>query len=161
MNGIIYIFGPSCSGKSTLARTLQNHLAFQWTYIDRDELIESGMCIESAADTALDEKIRTVKDRVIVDAQIPWREKEQGEIYCLLLPPLERLLERDAQRTERLKRSERRAFYAREYVVSTHGALCAMDRKKFDVCVDSSLLSMEEIALKVLQLLESKNKGLS
>ena len=154
MNGIIYIFGPSCSGKSTLAGTLQKHLGPQWTYIDRDELIESGGCVESVADKTLDEKIQVVKDRVIVDAQIPWREKKKGEVYCLLLPPLEKLLERDTQRTERLKRSECRAFYAREYVVSTHGILCAMDRKKFDICVDSSLLPVEETALKVLQLLE-------
>lgn len=38
--------------------------------------------------------------------------------------------------------------------MSIHNILCAMDRKKFDICVDSSLLPVEETALKVLQLLE-------
>lgn len=149
MNGIIYIFGPSCSGKSTLAKHLQKSLGTSWSYIDRDEL----ECDESKADQALDEKIQAVKDKVIVDAQIPWREKAKKEVYCLLLPPLETLLERDAQRTERLRRSERQAFYARQYVVTTHNVLRAMDREKFDICVDSSLVSPEKIASQVLQLL--------
>jgi chloramphenicol 3-O-phosphotransferase len=156
MNRIVYIFGPSCSGKSTLGQALQQQLGDQWTYLDRDQLIENGLCIESAADKTLEEKIQAVSNKVIIDAQIPWRAKKKEEVYCLLLPPLKTLLERDALRTEYLKRPERRAFYARQYVIDTHAALNAMDRKKFDIYFDSSLFSVEETVLKILQFLENK-----
>ena len=156
MNGIIYIFGPSCSGKSTLGQALQQRLGDQWTYVDRDQLIGNGLCIESEADKTLEERIQAARNKVIIDAQIPWRTKKKEELYCLRLPPLATLLERDALRAERLKRPERRAFYAKKYVIDTYTALDAMDREEFDICVDSSLLPMEETVLKVLQFLKNK-----
>ena len=152
----IYIFGPSCSGKSTLAKTLQQRLGDQWTYLDRDQLIESGLCPESAADTTLEERIQAVKTRVIIDAQIPWKEKKEEEIYCLLLPPLGTLLERDAQRTKALNRSERRALRAKEYVIHTHETLRRTALERFDVCFDSSLIPIEQTVVKLLQLLQKK-----
>lgn len=134
----VFLFGPSCSGKSTLGKALQSNLGGKWTYIDRDELIERKLCTEAIADRLLDEKIQSLKDKVIVDAQIPWREKQKGEIYALLLPPLEVLLERDAMRTVKLQRTAKRAFYARQYVEETHLILNAMERNRFNCCFDSS-----------------------
>src|ERR1700722_7641570 len=98
MNNIIYLFGASCSGKSTLGKALQNSLGNQWTYIDRDDLIEQGLCSDSTANAALEEKVQSIKNRVIIDAQIPWRKKRKDELYFLVLPPLKTLLERDATR---------------------------------------------------------------
>lgn len=155
---MIYIFGPSCSGKSTLSKALQESLGCKWTYLDRDQLIEERLCTNDTADKTLEEKIASIKERVIVDAQIPWAEKRETEIYCLLLPPLETLLERDMKRTKNLNRSEQRALYAKEYVITTYNTLSKMDREKFDICVDSSKVSVEETVLKVVQLL--KKEGL-
>ncbi|MDP1607999.1 MAG: hypothetical protein Q8L98_01650 [Chlamydiales bacterium] len=156
MNGIIYIFGPSCSGKSTLGKALQKHLGGQWTYLDRDQLIEDGLCVESGADKTLEERIQAIGNRIIIDTQIPWRDKNPDDVYCLLPPPLKTLLERDALRTERLKRPEPRASYAKQYVIDTHETLSAIAQEKFDICVDSSLVSTKETALKISQFLENK-----
>jgi cytidylate kinase len=147
---IIYIFGPSCSGKSTLSHELTKRLGHQWTYLDRDELIEKGECLESAADETLEEKIKTIGNRIIVDAQIPWRSKKEHEFYCLLLPPLETLLERDAKRTVHLARSASRASQAKKYVVSTYQILSQLNSEKFDLRFDSSKIPAEEIALRII-----------
>jgi len=125
----IFIFGPSCSGKSTLAEKLQENLGDDWSYLDRDHLIEQRLCDEITADLTLDEKNESLRNKLIIDAQIPWREKKEDELYLLLLPPLEVLLERDAERTRKLKRSEKRAYGAERYVRETYDALNKMDKK--------------------------------
>lgn len=147
MSNIIFVFGPSCSGKSTLGQALQKNLGSEWTYIDRDDLIEQNACIESTANQTLEERIQSIKGKIIIDAQIPWREKQKGEFYFMVLPPLEVLLERDTKRTINLQRTERRAYYAREYVVKTYNTLSKMKRENFDHCFDSSRESiMDEIS---------------
>lgn len=141
---IVYVFGASCSGKSTLGRALKENLGSEWIYIDRDDLIDGGVCSESAADSFLEGKVRSIKHKVIIDAQIPWREKREGELYFLVLPPLEILLERDALRTIRLQRPEIRAYQARQYVIKTFQILDKMDKKIFDYCFDSSQTVVED-----------------
>ncbi|MBA2369905.1 MAG: hypothetical protein H0V82_12945 [Candidatus Protochlamydia sp.] len=121
MSNIIFLFGPSCSGKSTLSIALQESLGNEWTYIDRDELIEQNVCTVSAADRTLEEKIKLMKGKIIIDAQVPWKEKQKGEFYFMILPPLEVLLKRDVERTINLKRPEKQAFFAREYVKPEFG----------------------------------------
>ena len=146
MSNVIFLFGPSCSGKSTLGQALQQNLGSEWTYIDRDDLIEQNVCTESTADRTLEERIRSIKGKIIVDAQIPWREKQKGEFYFKVLPPLEVLLKRDAERTIKLKRPERQAYYARKYVFETYNTLSKMGERNFDRCFDSSQESvMDEI----------------
>ena len=146
MSSIIFLFGPSCSGKSTLGKALQNNLGSEWTYIDRDDLIEQKLCTDSNADQMLEEKIQLIKNKMIIDAQVPWKEKQKGEFYFMVLPPLEVLLERDANRTLKLKRSEKRAYYAQQYVLETHHTLSRLPRENFDYCFDSSRESiLEEI----------------
>lgn len=138
MSSVIFLFGPSCGGKSTLGQALQETLGTEWTYLSRDDLIEQKTCVETTADRTLDERIQAIKDKIIVDAQIPWREKHTGEFYFMVLPPLEVLLKRDAERTIELQRTQRRAYKARQYVLETHHILCNMKKETFDHCFDSS-----------------------
>ncbi|MBA3817059.1 MAG: hypothetical protein H0X29_11190 [Parachlamydiaceae bacterium] len=144
MDNIIYLFGASCSGKSTLGKALQNSLGSGWTYIDRDILIEHGLCTDLTANSALDKKVYVIATRVIVDAQIPWRKKRDGELYFLVLPPLKVLLERDSARTVLLKRTEKQAYYANEYVRETYESLDRMEKTEFDYCFDSSQISVQD-----------------
>ena len=37
---VIFINGTSCTGKTTLARTLQKNLSGKWLYMDMDHFIE-------------------------------------------------------------------------------------------------------------------------
>ncbi|MCI0381566.1 MAG: hypothetical protein L0207_00725 [Chlamydiae bacterium] len=140
----IFIFGPSCSGKSTLSQALYTSLGDTWTYIDRDELIEKGVCRKTEVNQTIDQKIKEIKDRVIVDAQVPWREKKEGEFYFLILPPLQILLERDQKRTTNLKRSDELAKRAKMYVLNTYETLKKIPQGIFNKCFDSSQLSLEE-----------------
>lgn len=154
---VVYLFGPSCGGKSTLGKALESKLGSRCVYIDRDDLIENGDCDESKADIFLEQKINFIKDGrsssegiaasrkiIIVDTQIPYKEKQEGEVYVLVQPPLDVLLARDEERTKTLKRPEKRAFYAREYVIHTFKALDQMEKTKFDHCFDSSQISVQE-----------------
>lgn len=156
MCNVIFIFGPSCSGKSTLAKALQKSLGREWTYIDRDDLIEQKLCTESAADIALDDRIQTIKKNIIIDAQVPWRGKQESEFYFLVLPPLEVLLERDAARTLKLQRPIERAHFAREYVIKTYNTLNNWNKNSFDHCFDSSHESLSDEVAKVRSLTTSK-----
>ncbi len=147
MCNAIFIFGPSCSGKSTLGQALQTHLGHEWTYLDRDDLEES------TADQVLEEKIASLQSKMIVDCQVPWRKKKDGELYVMILSPLDVLLERDAKRTENLQRCEKRAYYAREFVVKTYQILSNLDPKQFDVCFDSRQLSIADEICRMTPLL--------
>ncbi len=144
MNHTIFLFGASCSGKSTVGKALQHRLGNDWTYIDRDELIESELATDSTANALLDEKIQRIGKHSIIDAQIPWREKKAGELYFLILPPLSILLERDAVRNLRLKRSIIRAYYAKQYVIETYQKLATMEKKEFTYSFKSSEISVQD-----------------
>ena len=144
MSNVIFLFGPSCSGKSTLGRSLKRKLGSEWTYIDRDILIEQNVCTDSTADKALEERIQSIKNKIIIDAQIPWRDRRKGEFYFMILPPLQVLLKRDADRTVKFQRSAQQAHDAREYVLITHSALSSMKRQGFNHCFDSSRESVKE-----------------
>jgi len=152
MCNAIFVFGPSCSGKSTLGKALQKSLGGEWTYVDRDDLIEQNVCTESTANTTLDDRIRSINN-IIIDAQIPWREKRKGELYCMVLPPLEVLLKRDTERTVELRRPPQRAHWAREYVIETYSALNKMDKTNFDCCFDSSKDSINDEVTQIRSLI--------
>src|SRR5690348_3871970 len=116
---IVFIFGPSCGGKSTLSKALVQQLGPSWAYLDRDQLIEDDLCIEEKADQMIEESILTFQSkdqRVVVDAQIPWRAPKEDELYVLVYAPLPELLVRDSKRTVQLHRSPKRACYARAYI---------------------------------------------
>lgn len=157
MINVVYLFGASCSGKSTLGKALQKSLGSQWTYIDRDDLIEQNVCTDLTANTVLEERIQSIKSHIIIDAQIPWRKKRLNELYILVLPPLAKLLERDAVRTINLKRSEKNAYYAREYVIETYNILNGMKKTDFDHCFDSSQISVQDEINTIKTLLYTKN----
>lgn len=132
-----------------IAQSLLNTLGPLWTYIDRDEFIENKVCSESEADRFLDSRVREIGTRVIVDAQLPWRDRRVGELYFLLLPPLEVLLGRDAKRAQMRNRSEARAERAREFVIQTHNNLSQIPKDKFSACFDSSTTPVEECVKKI------------
>lgn len=137
----MFIFGPSCGGKSTLALTLLRELGNDWTCLDRDALIDDEGHDEENVNRVIDEKLT---QHTIVDAQIPWREKRAGEFYFLVLPPLDTLLKRDEERTSEHSRSEDRAKWCRHYVIETYDTLRAWPKEPFDACFDSSVLSVAE-----------------
>jgi adenylate kinase family enzyme len=152
----IFIFGPSCGGKSTLSKALEKKLGPQWTRIDRDDLIEQGLCSDEEANRLLDKKIQNC---FIVDAQIPWRTKQEDELYFLVLPPLEILLQRDAQRTKYLERSVEQEKQARKYVIRTHTQLNKMSKESFDECLDSSQMSLDDEIFKIQAIMTKSLKN--
>lgn len=144
MQTTLFIFGPSCAGKSTLSLQLQNTLDGDWTYLDRDDLVENQICEEEDADSTIDHTIQSAQTNLIIDAQTPWRKKQKGEYYFMVLPPLEVLLERDRLRSELYQRPEKRTMRARKFVEKTHSILSRLDRKDFHLCFDPSQLSLEQ-----------------
>jgi len=160
LTSTLFVFGPSCGGKSTLSKALVQQLGPTWTYLDRDRLIENGLCIEEKADEMIDERILSFQSKnqnVIVDAQIPWRaQKNKDELYVLVYAPLPELLARDAQRTVRLGRSPQRAHYARLYVEKTFTEVFKAPLSLdfcYDLVLDSSQDSIDAATQQVLSLL--------
>lgn len=145
MANSVFIFGPSCSGKSALGQALQKSMGPSWTYIDRDVLIESKTCMENNADATLERKIQEIGKRVIVNAQIPWRKKGQREFYCLRLPLLQTLLEGDANRAKVLHPPKKIT-------------LSNIDKTEFNLCLSSSGTSIHEEVKIIKSLINSKKK---
>lgn len=157
---VLFIFGPSCGGKSTLAKSLVQHLGPLWTYLDRDELIKEGLCAEEQANTTLQDMILFMESNnqhVVIDAHIPWRAPNtEYETYILVHAPLSTLLARDAKRTVQLHRPPKRAHYARLYVEETFAEVFkAPVRLNFcyDLVLDSSKCSLKDEIVEVLHLL--------
>lgn len=158
----LFIFGPSCGGKSTLSKVLIEQLDPSWVYLDRDLLIEDGLSSEEEADEKLDQTIAYLQSNdlnVLVDTQIPWRPPRNGsEKYVLVYAPLPELIARDLRRTEKLKRSIQRAYYARLYVEETFSQAFEAPinlRFEYDAIIDSSQTQIEEEIEQVLALIES------
>lgn len=150
---IFHIYGPSCSGKSSLCQALKETFQEQAIYIDRDDLLEKEKIEESEVDKEIDRRIDRLKRSyfLLIDAQIPWRQKKEEEIYIALLPPIEVLRFRNQIRNERMGRSEKRAFYALQFVEETFEKISTLPSETFDHSFDSSILSSREIASYILQ----------
>ncbi len=157
---IVFVFGPSCGGKSTFSKALVRELGPSWHYLDRDQLIEEGLCVEEAADAYIDQTIdtfRSTNQHLIIDAQIPWRApQKEDELTILIHAPLEELLSRDARRTILLQRPPQRAYYARLYVEETfmQAFQAPIDLGfTYDLMLDSSQYSVDrEVAQALFRL---------
>lgn len=157
---VLFIFGPSCGGKSILSKALIQQLGPSWAYLDRDQLIEDGLCVEEEADQVLEDSIlffQSKNQSVLVDAQIPWRApKNEEEKYVLVYAPLSELIARDAQRTIRLQRSPKRARYARIYVEETFSEVFKVPidlHFHYHVIFDSSVQPVDSEVKEVIKLL--------
>jgi len=152
----IFIFGPSCSGKSSLAQFLHSQLGEDWIYLDRDDLIEKENIPEEHADKEIDNRLE-FKSKFIVDAQIPWRDKKIGELYFLVFPPLEILIHRDEKRTKDLLRTDEQAFWARSYVIETYNKLLQRPQVIFHDIFDSSKQTLEVESKKIISYIANYN----
>ncbi len=157
---VVFIFGPSCGGKSTLSKAIVKQLGPSWSYLDRDQLIEDGFCTEEKANDALETSLLLLESKnqhVVVDAQIPWRApKFESELYVLVYAPLSELLTRDAKRTLQLQRSPQRAYYARLYVEETFAEVFKAPATfgfDYNLVFDSSQCPIETEVKEVLNLL--------
>ncbi|MBX3719462.1 MAG: AAA family ATPase [Parachlamydiales bacterium] len=158
----LFIFGPSCGGKSTLSKALIEQLGPTWVYLERDLLIEDGAANEEEADDKLEEAIAFLQAHdqdVLIDTQIPWRQpRKRSEKYVLVYAPLPELIARDARRTQKLERTSKRAHYARLYVEETFSKVFEAPNElhfEYDAIIDSSQMQIEEEIKQVLALIDS------
>ena len=120
------LIGASCSGKSTLAKALYNVLCLKnqnWVIIDLDEIGEGDL---NALTRVVNEKLHDGHN-IIIDTNTyePGIEKSYQItgadllLKILVYAEKELLLSRDALRTQRLVRTEERAYWARRFVEET------------------------------------------
>lgn len=105
-------------------------------------------------DSVLEAKIKALAHNVIIDAQVPWREKREGELYFSIQPPLNVLLDRDQLRTQHLNRCKKQADDAHNYVIETFNALKRLNPQMFNRCFDSSKESVQDEIDAIKQLLQ-------
>lgn len=137
-HSVIFVYGTSCAGKSTLAKNLAKTLGDSWQYIDRDEVIEEhadmpAQEIELRADDYVLEKAVTLLQNgssVVIDTQLHSHmlDKLPGfkTFSVLVYAPLSCLMKRDTLRQTIICRSEQRQFYARAYILTTFSQLFAL-----------------------------------
>lgn len=148
MANIIFVFGPSCGGKSTLAEALKTRLGDGWTYVERDALVDKEGYEEERVDAELDRRIKQIGCKMVIDADTPWRKKQEGEYYFLVHAPLSILQERVEMRIATIERVRQIAGLARGFVSGTYREFNEMDKSQFDKCFDSSQSSvLEEVSV--------------
>ncbi len=178
---IVSVAGPSCSGKSTLTKSLYEK--FQgtkedWVILDLDELLEekykseknlSREEVDAQALVYLQNKAHEfllAGKNIIIDTNV-WSDDFLGtfdkiednlKCFCVLVyAPLSVLLERDALRNKRLQRSEKRACWAKQYVEKTFGEFYSADgmaKFTYDFLVDSVLEFVDKSAGNIFDSIE-------
>lgn len=123
---IVFVMGPSCSGKSTLAEALVEHLGNNWVLVSFDTLEDKlGRTIgaEAIFISMIDEINALLKSakNVVIDTNTFYlshcnRLSSMYINYVLMSTPLEVLFERDAIRAKRLRRAPKQAQRARDFV---------------------------------------------
>ena len=104
--------------------------------LDRDEIIEQSD--EEHADEYLLEAVESELaqgNKVIIDTQLPVHCNEET-LRVLVYSPLAVLIERDKQRTQRLKRPEKRQYWARAFLFETFAGLYDLEKVKNEGSVD-------------------------
>jgi adenylylsulfate kinase-like enzyme len=142
---VIMLMGPSCAGKSTLAKyvcTQLNATNEKWLVVDFDEVGENIECLIAATNEYLQNNINVIIDTNTYDNEM--EKKFDGAvtiIKIIVTAPLEVLLERDARRTQRLNRDEQRAYWCRHFVIESFKKSLMWSA---DLIIDSSLQSVQE-----------------
>ena len=131
---IICCLGPSCSGKSTLAKQLSTTLTTtqqSWIHLDIDDLVKQEALQQKISEQKVDEysllllskhtnKLLNEHKNIVIDTNT-WTDNTPHNFIAqsmrvLVYTPPHILLERDQHRTIKLKRPPKRAYYARQFV---------------------------------------------
>ena len=152
------IMGPSCAGKSTLAKKVLEAGSDNWKMIELD-VIEDDLK-KSQSDYSQHNLIKVLTEQankalksghsVIIDTNIYSEELEIINAGCqikiLVTCPLEILIDRNSKRNVRLKRSKEKAQHALEWVEKTHKRFeDKFLRSRCDWCFDSSCVNTEKM----------------
>jgi cytidylate kinase len=136
---VIIVFGPSCSGKSTLSKKIARNLGQEWLVIDRDDLIEKGSLdpydLKSFADY-INKHIKVTS--LVIDTNLYTTEfynsiQADSKLRVLVFAPLARLIERDDLRNQRLQRAPDRAHRARLFVINNYRYFYNTDNQGFQI----------------------------
>ena len=126
MQKVIVVFGPSCSGKSTLSKNIAHSLGQEWRAVDRDDLIENGI-LDSDDLLAFADSInkQAESDCLVIDTNLYTDSffnllKADHKLRVLVYAPLVKLIERDELRNQRLQRPPERAKRARLFVINNY-----------------------------------------
>lgn len=136
---VIIVFGPSCSGKSTLAKKIARNLGHEWLVIDRDDLIEKGSLDPYDLKTFADYINMQIKvTSLVIDTNLYTTEffnsiKADNKLRVLVYAPLARLIERDDLRNKRLQRAPERAHRARLFVINNYHYFYNTDNRGFQI----------------------------
>ncbi len=177
MHKAIIVFGPSCSGKSTLSRKICVRLDSGWEHIDRDDLIDDNVIGSqdlAACAAHINKRLQTTS--VVVDTNLYSQEffdqiKAHQKIAILIYNPLQKLLERDVLRTQKFNRTDQRAQRARAFVISGYATYFSGDPKyktpfleqekqvytpyAHDLCVSGSEEDIDKIMTQIRTLLDA------
>ena len=142
---VIMLMGPSCAGKSTLSQYLcaeLNQKEEQWRVVDFDEVDKSIEQLILVTNDCLQQDINVIIDTNTYEDGMEKKFNGATTITKIIVTaPLDILLQRDAQRTERFKRSEKRAYWCRNFVINSFSASLTWSA---DLIVDSSLQSVRQ-----------------
>jgi AAA domain len=123
---IIIVFGPSCSGKSTLSKKIAQQLGDKWHLLDRDDLIESGSLDEDDLVGFADFINKMAQTScVVIDTNSYTQDffkalKPETKLRVAVYAPIATLLARDELRTQRLARTPQRALRAKQFVIDNY-----------------------------------------
>lgn len=126
---VIFVMGPSCSGKSTIAKELLGGLTDNWVLAEYDA-IEDRVGRKTPSEDVFTLLIDTINNHldaqksVVVDTNMFYPQKcatlrAQQVEHVFIYAPLEILLQRDAYRTKILLRGKWQADAAHSFLIKS------------------------------------------
>jgi guanylate kinase len=144
---VIIFMGPSCAGKSTLAKftcvQLNGTHGETWQVVDFDNVGESIECLVAVVNECLQSGTNVIVDTNTYDAEIEKNIKGAATITKIIVTaPLDILLTRDTMRTQRLQRNTEQATRCRDFVIHSFNRSLTWPS---DLMIDSFQWSVEKL----------------
>lgn len=163
---VVFIVGPSCAGKSTIAHRVIKELDSNWILLEYDTIEEEmGRLVKSKRifEIVMDKVEYNLANgkSVIVDSNVFFTDVHanyaiENNKIILVYAPLEILLERDTIRTEQLSRDRIKAERARMFVIKSFNRFFRKNKTiEFSGVFDTSKHSIDQLLYNIKRIIAS------
>jgi adenylylsulfate kinase-like enzyme len=165
---VLFIMGPSCSGKTTIARAVQQELGQEWILAEYD-VIEDEMHERADHVAVFNNLMRYVNKKlkenknVLIDTNfmcLPACEQliSLEKIYIVCSAPLTILLERNRTRNSKKNRTSAQVDIAQEWIKESYNNFFSSEQPiRYDCIIDTTSTTIEDCTTKIISLIHQSN----
>lgn len=156
-SNVVILMGASCSGKSTITKSLKEKIIKhnkKWETVDFDDVGENIDILINQINKLLKNKINVIVDTNTYVKDMEKRFKATNVVKIVIKTPLKVLLWRNEQREKKLNRNAKQAFWAKKFVIESFNNSKTWQA---DFYVNSCKMSLEECCTEIFNFLVCNN----